>query len=165
MVDDRCQSYQGSSPCRWCPRGKSGNGPHKRGLNTKLHLAVDSHGMPVRLILTQGTTADCSQAIALIQGIQAEHLLADKGYDSNEIVTAALARGINPVIPPKSNRKDPRYYEQDLYKLRHLVENAFLHLKQWRAVATRYAKRSLLSSPSARSGRWYFGLSYFDDTP
>ena len=41
--------------------------------------------MPVRLILTQGTTADCSQAIALIQGIQAEHLLADKGYDSNEI--------------------------------------------------------------------------------
>ena len=44
--------------------------------------------MPVRLILTQGTTADCSQAIALIQGIQA-HLLADKG-DSNEIVTAAL---------------------------------------------------------------------------
>ena len=98
--------------------------------------------MPVRLILTQGTTADCSQAIALIQGIQAEHLLADKGYDSNEIVTAALARGINPVIPPKSNRKDPRYYDQDLYKLRHLVENAFLHLKQWRAVATRYAKRS-----------------------
>ena len=67
-----------------------------------------------------------SQAITLIQGIQAEHLLADKGYDSNEIVTAALARGINPVIPPKSNRKDPRYYDQDLYKLRDLVENAFL---------------------------------------
>ena len=98
--------------------------------------------MPVRLILTQGTTADCTQAIPLIDGIPAEHLLADKGYDSNEIVDAALSRGINPVIPPKRNRKEPRYYDQDLYKLRHLVENAFLHLKQWRAVATRYAKRS-----------------------
>ncbi len=98
--------------------------------------------MPVRLILTEGTTADCSQAISLIEGIQAEHLLADKGYDTNEIVEAALARQINPVIPPKSNRKEPRDFDQDLYKLRHLVENAFLHLKQWRGVATRYAKMS-----------------------
>ncbi len=95
--------------------------------------------MPVRLILTQGTTADCTQAIPLIDGIEAEHLLADKGYDSNEIVAAALARGINPVIPPKSNRKEPRDYDKELYKLRHLVENAFLNLKQWRGVATRYA--------------------------
>jgi transposase len=98
--------------------------------------------MPVRLILTQGTTADCSQAIPLIEGIEADHLLADKGYDTNEIVAAAVGRGINPVIPPKSNRREPRDYDRDLYKLRHLVENAFLHLKQWRAVATRYAKRS-----------------------
>ncbi len=98
--------------------------------------------MPVRMILTQGTTADCSQAIPLIEDIPAEYLLADKAYDSNEIVTAALARGITPVIPPKSNRKEPRYYDRDLYKLRHLVENAFLHLKQWRGVATRYAKES-----------------------
>ena len=98
--------------------------------------------MPVRLILTNGTTADCSQAIPLIEGIEAEHLLADKGYDSNEIVAAALARGIKPVIPPRSNRKEAREYDQDLYKIRHLVENAFLHLKQWRGVATRYAKRS-----------------------
>ncbi len=94
------------------------------------------------MILTQGTTADCSQAISLIQDIEAEHLLADKGYDSNEVVEAVLARGVNPVIPPKSNRKELRYYDRDLYKLRHLVENAFLHLKQWRAVATRYAKRA-----------------------
>lgn len=98
--------------------------------------------MPVRLILTPGTTADCSQAITLIDGIEAEHLLADKGYDSNEIVAAAVARGINPVIPPKGNRREARDYDRDLYKLRHLVENAFLHLKGWRSVATRYAKRA-----------------------
>ena len=98
--------------------------------------------MPVRMIVTQGTTADCTQAIPLIEGITAEYLLADKGYDSNEIVAAALARNMNPVIPPKSNRKQHRDYDKDLYKLRHLVENAFLHLKQWRGVATRYAKNA-----------------------
>lgn len=103
---------------------------------------MDSHGLPVRLILTPGTTADCSQAITLIDGIAAEHLLADKGYDSNEIVAGAVARGMNPVIPPKSNRREARDYDRDLYNLRHLVENAFLHLKRWRAVATRYAKRA-----------------------
>ena len=96
--------------------------------------------MPVRMILTEGTTADCSQAIPLIEDIEAEHLLADKGYDSNEIVEEALSRGMNPVIPPRSNRKNPRTYDKYLYKLRHLVENAFLYLKQWRGVATRYAK-------------------------
>ena len=98
--------------------------------------------MPVRLLLTQGTTADCTQAIPLMEGIEAEHLLADKGYDTNQVVEAALARQINPVIPPKANRKEQRSYDKDLYKLRHLVENAFLHLKQWRGVATRYAKNS-----------------------
>lgn len=97
--------------------------------------------MPVRLIVTRGTTADCTQAIPLIQGIEAEHLLADKAYDSDAIIAAATASQMNPVIPPKRNRKEPRDYDKDLYKLRHLVENAFLHLKQWRAVATRYAKR------------------------
>ncbi len=103
---------------------------------------MDAHGLPVRLILTQGTRADCSEAIPLIEGFEAEHLLADKGYDSDEIVAAALSRGMNPVIPPRRHRKNPRDYDRALYQLRHLVENAFLHLKQWRGVATRYAKRS-----------------------
>ena len=62
--------------------------------------------------LTEGTTADCSEAIALIEDIEAEHLLADEGYDSNEVVEAALALGMNPVIPPRSNRKTPRVYDR-----------------------------------------------------
>ena len=99
--------------------------------------------MPVWLILTEGTVADCSQAILLIDGIGAEHLLADKGYDTNEIVAAALASGINPVFPPRCNRKKPRDYDWDLYELRHLVGNAFLDFEQWRGVATRYAKRAI----------------------
>ena len=105
MVDDRRQSYQDASPCGGRGGRKPDDGAYKRGLNTKLHLAVDSHGMPVRLIVTKGTTADSTQAIPLIEGIEAEHLLADKGYDSNEIVETALAKGMNPVIPSRSNRK------------------------------------------------------------
>jgi transposase len=50
--------------------------------------------------------------------------------------------GMQAVIPPKRNRKIQRDYDKDLYKLRHLVENAFLSLKQWRGIATRYAKNS-----------------------
>ena len=46
------------------------------------------------------------------------------------------------VIPPRGNRCHPRTYDRDLYRLRHLVENAFLHLKRWRGIATRYAKNT-----------------------
>ena len=98
--------------------------------------------MPVRLALTGGTAADCSQALSLIEGIEAQCLLADKAYDTNEIIAAASDMGMEAVIPPKSNRKEKREYDRALYKLRHLVENGFLEFKQWRGIATRYAKRA-----------------------
>ena len=69
-----------------------------------------------------------------------EMLLADRGYDTDEIVKYCSENGIEAVIPPKKNRKIQREYDEYIYKLRHLVENAFLKLKQWRGVATRYAK-------------------------
>ena len=106
--------------------------------------------MPVGLILTEGTVADCTQAQPLTEGFPAEYLLADKslprtgygGYDTNSVVAGAIAQGVEPVIPPRSHRKEPRDYDRDLYRLRHLVENALLNFKQWRAVATGYAKRT-----------------------
>jgi len=105
-------------------------------------LAVDAHGMPVRALITQGTTADCTQAKHLIEGLTAEHLLADRAYDSDAIVEQAKAQKMNVVIPPRSNRRHQRRYDKDLYKERRLVENAFLHLKRWRGIATRYAKNT-----------------------
>jgi transposase len=78
----------------------------------------------------------------LIEGIDASHLLADRGYDSDKIVHQAEAQGMAPVIPPKRNRRVQRSYDKDIYKLRHLIENAFLHLKRWRGIATRYAKNA-----------------------
>ena len=96
--------------------------------------------MPVRFFVTDATVADCSIAENLIAEFQAEYLLADRGYDTDAIIQHALQAGMTPVIPPKKNRKVLRNYDKDIYKLRHLVENAFLHLKKWRGIATRYAK-------------------------
>ena len=78
----------------------------------------------------------------MIEGIEAECLLADKAYGANEIIAAVSEMGMEPVIPLKSNRKGKRAYDRALYKLRHLVENGFLDFEQWRGVATRYAKRA-----------------------
>ena len=78
--------------------------------------------MPVRLAVTEGTVADCSQALPLIEGIEAECLLADKAYDTNEIIATVRELGMDPVIPPKSNRREKRDYDRALYKLRHLVD-------------------------------------------
>jgi transposase len=67
-------------------------------------------------------------------------LHADKGYDSNAIRRQVEGRGAIPNIPPKANRKHKRDYDKDLYQARHLIENFFAKLKQFRAIATRYDK-------------------------
>ena len=78
----------------------------------------------------------------MIEGLSADYFLADRGYDSNAILEQAKNQGMTPVVPPKKNRIERREYDEELYKLRHLVENAFLHLKRWRGIATRYAKNT-----------------------
>lgn len=80
--------------------------------------------MPIRFFVTAGTIADCTQACALIDGVSAEYLLADRGYDSRRVIEKALRAGTNVVIPPRKNRKEQRDYD----------------LKRWRGIATRYAK-------------------------
>jgi len=85
--------------------------------------------MPLKSIITSGTTADCSQAVTLIDGLEAAYLLADRGYDTNELIDVAHAQGMEPVIPSKRNRKEQRNHDKTLYWARHLVENAFFHLK------------------------------------
>ena len=98
--------------------------------------------MPVRVFITAGTTADCKYAEKLVEGIDASALLADRGYDTDAIIEMTQRLGMEAVIPPKKNRKEQREYDEYLYTLRHLVENAFLMLKRWRGIATRYAKNS-----------------------
>jgi transposase len=105
-------------------------------------LAVDALGNPIRIIITEGTTADCTKTQELIKGFSADYLLADRGYDSDSVIDLAAQAGMTPVIPPKKNRRIQREYDKYLYKARHLVENAFLKLKRWRGIATRFAKKT-----------------------
>ena len=71
--------------------------------------------MPVCFTITSGTTADSSQACNLISEIQAQYLLADRGYDTNEIIQDAASRKMEVVIPPKKNRKVQREYNRTIY--------------------------------------------------
>ena len=92
--------------------------------------------------MTDGTTHEVTQAESLIDGIDAKYLLADRGYDSERVLSQANERGMSAVIPPRRHRRIQRPYDKELYRLRGLVENAFLYLKHWRGIATRYAKNS-----------------------
>jgi transposase len=77
----------------------------------------------------------------LLPQLEADILLADKGFDADERVLIPLQQaGKVAVIPPKANRKIQREYDKDLYKARHLIENFFAKLKLFRAIATRYDK-------------------------
>jgi transposase len=109
-------------------------------MSTKVHVAVDALGNPVRLIATAGQVADVTQGEALISGIKAEHVIADKGYDSDNLVGFIEAGGAKAVIPPKSNRKNPRDYDKHIYKDRNLVERFLNKVKNCRRIATRYEK-------------------------
>jgi transposase len=110
-------------------------------LSTKIHAMVDALGNPTAFFLTAGQAHDLEGADALLPHMQAETLLADKAFDADQRVIAPLrAAGKQFVIPPKSNRKVQRTFDRELYKARHLMENFFCKLKQYRAIATRYDK-------------------------
>ena len=118
-------------------------------MSTKIHAMVDALGNPIAFLLTPGQAHDLEGADALLPQMQADALLADKAFDADErVIEPLLAAGKTIVIPPKSNRKVQRSYDKELYKARHLMENFFCKLKQYRAIATRYDKtaRNFLAS-------------------
>jgi transposase len=94
----------------------------------------------VKFLLTPGQTHDVTQADSMIEGIAAEHVLMDKGYDSDPLVAAIEKSGAKAVIPPRSNRKQPREYDREVYRERNKIERLFGRLKQCRRIATRYEK-------------------------
>jgi transposase len=98
-------------------------------------------GNPIGFSLSGGQASDLVGADQLLPGLEADALLADKAYDADERVLAVLeAAEITAVIPPKRNRIVLREYDKNLYRARHLIENFFQKLKQYRAIATRYDK-------------------------
>lgn len=116
-------------------------GRSKGGLSTKIHATCDALGNPTGFHLTAGQVHDLEGADVLLDKIQADALLADQAYDADKRVLKRLEDPqCSPVIPPQSNRKEQRSYDKYLYKARHLIENFFAKLKQYRAIATRYDK-------------------------
>ena len=116
-------------------------GRSRGGLTTKIHTVVDKRGLPIKLSLTAGQTHDMLAAPALIADLpKGAMLLADKGYDANEIRDMAASNGAFANIPPKSNRKDPICFSPWLYRARNLVERFFNKIKHYRRIATRYDK-------------------------
>lgn len=99
-------------------------GRSKGGLSTKIHATVDALGHPIGFPLTPGQACDLDGAEVLLKDIVADTILADKGYDAEQRVIEPLQQQAKTaVIPPRRNRKNPREYDKDLYKARHLIEN------------------------------------------
>ena len=110
---------------------------------------TDVIGRPFAFKLTGGNAADSPIAPVLLNSLKgAKYLLADKGYDANSLRKHLRQSAIVPVIPGRSNRKRSIRYDERRYKDRHLIENAFCRLKDFRRVATRYDKlaRNFLSA-------------------
>jgi transposase len=105
---------------------------------------VDALGNPVAFHLTGGQAHDLDGSDVFLPQMQADALLADKAYDADKrVIEPLLAAGKTPVIPSVPGRRQRRAYDQELYQERHLIENFFCKLKQFRAIATRYDKRAI----------------------
>jgi len=114
-------------------------------LTTKIHASCDALGNPTGFHLTPGQAHDLEGAEALVPDLleRIQAFLADKAYDAQERVLALLEKsGVQGVIPPRTNRSEQRGYDEELYQARHLIENFFAKLKQFRGIATRYDKRA-----------------------
>ena len=100
-------------------------------------MVADTLGRPLRFILTAGQSGDILAAPALIQGFEAEAVLADKAYDSNALRAIIAEGGAQAVTPSNSYRKTLIPHDPASYKLRNLIERCFNKLKHFRRFATR----------------------------
>ena len=144
ICDYRFHDGTGSPTQRWSAK-KGGKdqaiGRGQRGPSTKIHALVDALGNPLAFHLTQGQIHDVEGADILLPQLIADTLLGDKAYDADERVIRPLSlAGKTAVIPSRQQRKTLRDYDKATYRARHLIENFFCRLKQFRGIATRYDK-------------------------
>jgi len=120
--------------------GPQAIGRSRGGPTTKIHALVDGLGYPVRLELTPGQAHDVTQALCLLEQVSNANVMADRAYDSREVVEVLEARGCCVVIPSRRCRKHQRTIDKHLDKERFLVENFFQKIKRFRRVAMRFEK-------------------------
>ena len=139
-VDSTCVKVHKSATNAQGEAAAQAIGRTKGGPNTKIHVAVDHHGQPISLLLSAGNEADVTYAEPLLVDGDCKVVVADKGYDSDLLRDWLRSQGMEPCIPPRSNRRTPEAYSFEHYRKRHLVENYFEKIKWFRRVATRYDK-------------------------
>jgi transposase len=150
-ADDRLYARQSTPLGSGRKRGeqKQAIGRSRGGRNTKIHALADAKGRLIAILLTGGEAHDCPVAGRLIRRVKpSKRMLGDKAYDSAELREELDKRGTEPVIPNRSNRKQPFSFSKRLYKLRWRIEGAFNRLKDFRRIATRYDRlaRNYLAS-------------------
>ena len=97
------------------------------------------------LVLTAGHVSDFVPAQECLEAApKTSAVIADRGYDSDELREFIKERGAKPVIPPKKNRKVQYRYDKALYQTRHRIERFFCRLKDFRRIATRYDRQPYL---------------------
>ena len=109
-------------------------------MTTKILALTDALGNLVRFVLLPGQRFDTVGVPPLIEGLAFDALIADKAFDSNAIIAELDARGAKVVISQHPRRAKPLAIDQEMYKWRHLVENFFAAIKEFRRIATRYDK-------------------------
>lgn len=100
----------------------------------------DALGNLVRFQLLAGNRYDTVGVSPLIDGISFDAILADKAFDTNWIIKEMNERGAQIVISQRPQRLAPIPIDQEMYKWRHLIENFFAKLKEFKAIALRCEK-------------------------
>ncbi len=101
---------------------------------------VDALGNLARFVLLPGQRHDSVGVEPLIDGLDFQALIADKAFDNNALRATLNERGALAVIPSTARRNPHIPHDAELYKWRHLIENCFQRLKEFRRIATRYDK-------------------------
>jgi len=141
-----------------------GLGRSRGGLTSKIHLAVDGRGLPMSILVTPGQAGDNPELLPLLDQVSVRsawggrprrrprRVIADKAYSHPSTRLALRRRGISFTCPERSDQiarrrakgtagGRPPTFDKDIYKQRNVVERCFNRLKQFRGLATRYAKR------------------------
>jgi transposase len=109
-------------------------------MTTKILALTDALGNLVRFVLLPGQRHDTVGVAPLIKGLAFDGLIADKAFDANWLVAELNKRGATIVISQMPRRKAPLAIDTDIYNWRHLIENFFGKLKEFKRIAMRSDK-------------------------
>ena len=109
-------------------------------MTTKILALTDALGNLVKFVLMPGQRFDTVGVAPLIEGVSFSGLIADKAFDSNSIIAELNERGAKIVISQHPRRAEPLRIDTDIYKWRHLIENFFCKLKEFKRIAMRADK-------------------------